>query len=288
MSELPDQGLHEGDEIDGFIVSEVTLLPAQRMVAYQLEHIRSGARLLHLYTDDAENLFSISFSTPPPDDTGVPHILEHSVLSGSRKYPVRDPFFEMIKMSMATFINAMTGLDTTYYPVSSNVKQDLFNLADVYFDAVFHPMLSRQTFKREAHHLAPLHKEQPTGELTVNGIVYNEMKGAYSNPEATLYERMCRVLLPDTIYSRDSGGDPRHIPELSYDGLRHFHHTLYHPGNAYFVFYGDIPTADYLQFLGDKLDEFTRQPAPAVISRQPTWDTRTCGRKAIRSARARR
>ncbi len=152
------------------------------------------------------------------------------MLSGSRKYPVRDPFFEMVKMSMATFINAMTGFDATYYPVSSNVKQDLFNLADVYFDAVFHPVLSQETFKREAHHLAPLHKEQPTGELTVNGIVYNEMKGAYSNPEATLFERMCRVLLPDTIYSRDSGGNPRHIPELTYEELRRFSPQPLSPG----------------------------------------------------------
>ena len=121
--------LLNGDNIEGFLVKAVTPLSELRMVAYQFEHLQSGARLLHLHTDDAENLFSISFPTPPPDDTGIPHILEHAVLSGSHRYPVRDPFFEMFKMSMATFINAMTGWDCTYYPVASNVKQDLFNLA---------------------------------------------------------------------------------------------------------------------------------------------------------------
>ncbi len=273
MSEQLEQGMQEGEEIHGFIVSEVTPLPALRAVAYQLEHLRSGARVLHLYTNDAENLFSVTFATPPPDNTGVPHILEHSVLSGSRKYPLRDPFFEMIKMSMATFINAMTGFDATYYPVSSNVNRDLFNLADVYFDAVFHPVLSVETFRREAYHLAPLDKAQPTGALTVNGIVYNEMKGAYSDPEMTLYERMSRTLLPDTIYSRDSGGDPRHIPDLTHEGLRDFHAKYYHPGNAYFVFYGNIPTAEYLDFLAGKLDEFSRTQLHPLVSRQPAWSS---------------
>ncbi|MEC7867089.1 MAG: insulinase family protein, partial [Candidatus Poribacteria bacterium] len=146
MSAVPEITMYVGQNSNGFEVKDVTPLDALRSVAYQLEHKQSGARLLHLYNQDAENLFSVSFPTPPPDDTGIPHILEHAVLAGSGKYPVKEPFFEMIKMSMATFINAMTGSDCTYYPVASNVKQDLFNLAEVYFDAVFHPLLTEQTF----------------------------------------------------------------------------------------------------------------------------------------------
>ena len=186
MSVLPEITMHLGQDFGGFSVTEITPLEALRSVAYQLEHKKSGARIIHLHSEDTENLFSVSFPTPPPDNTGVSHILEHAVLAGSAKYPVKEPFFEMIKMSMATFINAMTGSDCTYYPVASNVEQDLFNLAEVYFDAVFHPLLTEQTFRREGHHFAPLDPEKPTGDLTITGIVYNEMKGAFSDPESRL------------------------------------------------------------------------------------------------------
>src|SRR5208282_4188664 len=141
-------------------------------------------RILHLHNDDAENLFSVSFKTPPPNDTGVPHILEHSVLAGSERFRVKDPFFEMVKCSMATFINAMTGSDYTVYPVASNVRQDFYNLAEVYWDAVFHPLLTEKTFQREGHHL----ELGAAGELIIKGIVYNEMKGARSSPEAKVYD----------------------------------------------------------------------------------------------------
>ena len=244
----------------------------------ELSHQRSGARLLHLYTNDTENLFSINFPTPPSDDTGVPHILEHAVLAGSEKYPVKEPFFEMIKMSMATFINAMTSSDHTYYPVASNVKKDLFNLAEVYFDAVFHPLLTEETFKREGHHLAPVDPANPTGDLKITGIVYNEMKGVFSDPESRLYRSMTSRLLPDTLYARESGGDPEAIPELTYAQLKEFHETYYHPSNGYFFLYGDIPTSDYLQFLADKLDNIPRNEASAAlrplrpeVTHQPTW-----------------
>ena len=200
MSEDAKTPLQIGQLVEGFKVTKVTPLPELRGTAIELAHPGSGARLLHIHNEDPENLFSINFPTPPPDDTGVPHILEHSVLAGSRKYPVKEPFFEMVKMSMATFINAMTGPDCTYYPVASNVKQDLFNLADVYFDAVFHPLLTEYTFRREAHHFAPADREDPTGKLTVNGIVYNEMKGAFSDPESRLWRSQSRGLFPDTLY----------------------------------------------------------------------------------------
>ncbi len=262
-----------GDRINGFQVINITPLPELKFIAIQLEHIQTGARLLHLYADDSENLFSINFPTPPPDDTGVPHIMEHSVLSGSQKYPVRDPFFEMVKMSMATFINAMTGWDCTYYPVASNVKQDLFNLAEVYFDAVFHPLLTEQTFRREAHHFVPKNPRQPTGELTLNGVVYNEMKGTFSDPESRLYRAMSRALFPDSIYGRESGGDPESIPNLTYQDFKRFFDHYYHPSNAYFFIYGDIPTEEYLAFLRDKLDAFERRAVQARITAQPRWDS---------------
>ncbi|OPZ27273.1 MAG: Peptidase M16C associated [Lentisphaerae bacterium ADurb.BinA184] len=260
-----------GDRYAGFTVRRITPLPSLRLTAFELEHDRTGARLLHLHAADAENLFSISFPTPPPDDTGLPHILEHAVLSGSRRFPVRDPFFEMLKMSMATFLNALTGWDCTYYPVCSNVRKDLFNLAEVYFDAVFHPLLEEKTFKREGHHLQPADPEAPTGALTVNGIVYNEMKAAFSRPEGRLFRLACRGLFPDTCYGRESGGDPVSIPDLTYADFRRFHATWYHPSNAHFVLYGDIPTADHLDFLAERLAPFDRQDIRPDFGRQPRW-----------------
>ncbi len=246
-------------------------MPALRCEAIQLAHDATGARLIHLHApQDTENLFSVSFPTPPPDDTGVPHILEHAVLSGSEKFPVRDPFFEMVKMSMATFINAMTGWDGTYYPVASNVKADLFNLAEVYFDAVFHPLLTEETFKREGHHLAPADRTHPTAALTISGIVYNEMKGAFSHPESRLY-RISRALFPDTQYARESGGDPHAIPDLTHAALREFHRTFYHPSNAYFYCYGDVPTTDWLAFLEPRLAAFEPLAIAPALDRQAAW-----------------
>ncbi len=274
----PPVNLSPGQQLHGFEVKAITPLDELRAVTIELTHQRSGARLLHLYTADTENLFSINFPTPPSDDTGVPHILEHAVLAGSQKFPVKEPFFEMIKMSMATFINAMTGSDQTYYPVASNVKKDLFNLAEVYFDAVFHPLLTEETFKREGHHLAPADPEDPTGALKITGIVYNEMKGAFSDPEARLSRLRTCQLLPDTLYACESGGDPDAIPDLTYQQLKGFHETYYHPSNGYFFLYGDIPTSDYLAFLADKLDKIPKnetvasmQPLNAEATQQLRW-----------------
>ncbi|MBT3294271.1 MAG: hypothetical protein HN919_01025 [Verrucomicrobia bacterium] len=273
MSTATQGALTAGASLGGFDVTRVTPLEDLNSTAYELCHRRSGARILHIHNADRENLFSINFPTPPPDDSGVPHILEHSVLAGSERFPVKEPFFEMIKMSMATFINAMTGPDCTYYPVASNVPKDLFNLAEVYFDAVFHPLLSEHTFRREAHHLAPLDPADPTGALTVNGIVYNEMKGAFSNPEACLYRAESRGLFPDTLYGLESGGAPEAIPDLTREELTAFHRTYYHPSNARIFLYGDVPTADYLAFLESRLDAFEDTHVSASIPRQPAWST---------------
>jgi presequence protease len=256
-------------KFDNFTLHRTTPLPGLRSTAYEIRHDPTGARILHLHNDDPENLFSVVFPTPPPDDTGVPHILEHSVLAGSRKYRVKDPFFEMVKSSMATFINAMTGSDYTVYPVASNVKQDFYNLAEVYWDAVFHPLLTEQTFLREGHHL----ELTPEGQLIIKGIVYNEMKGAKSSPEAKVWDLIEKNLWPDTPLGRDSGGDPDHIPELTWQGLRRFHHTFYHPTNAYIFLYGDIPTQDHLKFLSHRLAEFQKQDSAPAIPPQPRWKT---------------
>ena len=271
MASIPEIALKAGEQLHGFRVKSVSPADEVRAVAYELEHLKSGARLLHLHSEDAENLFAVSFPTPPPDDTGMPHILEHTVLAGSRRFPVRDPFFEMVKMSMATFINAMTGPDCTYYPVCSNVKQDIFNLAEVYFDAVFHPLLTAETFKREGHHLAPAREDQPAGELTVNGIVYNEMKAVFSQPEHRLRRIAMQGLFPDTLYGRAWGGDPDAIPDLTHEALKSFHSTFYHPSNAYFLLYGNTPTREWLAFLEDRLAPFERQEVCRQLTRQPRW-----------------
>jgi hypothetical protein len=262
---------HASETVMGFVFRKVTPFEPARAVAYEIEHVKSGARILHLHAADPENMFSVFFPTPPPNDTGLPHILEHAVLSGSRRFPVRDPFFEMLKMSMATFINAMTGGHYTCYPVSSNVRKDLFNLAEVYFDAVFHPLLTRDTFRREGHHLAPADKSLPAGELTITGVVYNEMQGHYSSPEGLLGGVFHRELFRDSVYGRDSGGDPLCIPDLTWEQLRAFHREFYHPSNARFVFYGDIPTTDYLAFLDERLNDFDRRDVRPLVDRVPRW-----------------
>lgn len=255
----------------GFTILAVTPLPDLRLTACEAQHVRTGARVLHLVADDPENLFSIALLTPPTDDTGVPHILEHMVLSGSQKFPVRDPFFEMVKLSMATFINALTASDHTVYPVSSNVKQDLFNLADVYFDAVFHPLLERDAFCREGHHLAPIDPQHPVGALTLNGIVFNEMKAALSRPESRLYHLTARHLFRNSTYGYLSGGDPVCIPDLTYEQLRTFHARYYHPANARFVFYGNISTEEYLAFLEPRLASFSPPTFTPTILRPSSW-----------------
>ena len=295
MSPTPAIALTPGAEINGFRLHSATAVPEVRSVAYLLEHPASGARLLHLHTADPENLFSVTFPTPSSDDTGVPHILEHCVLAGSRRFPVREPFFEMIKMSMATFINAMTGEDTTYYPVASNVPKDLFNLAEVYFDAVFHPLLTEQTFRREGHHLAPVPADGQHGNggaaggnrLAISGIVYNEMKGAFSDPDASLARLLNHGLLPDTIYAHESGGTPEAIPDLTYETFRRFHANYYHPSNAYFFAYGDIATADYCGFLDQRLGGFARRavgwPAGVAGDRfDPVLQRRWTAQRALR------
>lgn len=258
--------------MENFKIVNTRPLPTMHGEAVQLSHPASGARILHIKCPDAENCFCIAVPTPPPDDTGMPHILEHMTLAGSEKFQCKEPFFEMIKRSVATFINALTGNDITYYPVCSTVKADLFNLANVYFDAVFHPILSESTFAREAYHLAPADPADPTGTLRYDGIVYSEMKGVFSSPEGILERDSVRKLLPDTCHGKESGGNPEDIPSLTLDALRQFHATRYNPSNAFIILFGDIPTEEWLEFLEPRLAGFRPQPAPPPVRRQRRWD----------------
>ncbi len=274
----PPVNLHQGQHLHGFEVKAVTPIDELRAVAIELLHAQSGARLLHFYTDDTKNWFSISPITPTLDDTGLQHILEHSVMAGSLNYPVKAVFFEIIKMSLTDSTDAMNFSDHSFYYASSNVKKDLFNLAEVYFDSVFHPLLTEETFKREGHHLEPVDPDQPIGDLKINGIVYNEVKNSLSDPETCLYSTMTGGLLPDTCYARNSAGNPLVMPDLTYEELKTYHQTYFHPSNSYFFCYGNIPTDDYLVFLADKLAALPQtetkgflHPLRPEISQQPKW-----------------
>lgn len=231
-------------------------------------HVRSGAQLLSLENDDENKVFGITFATPPTDSTGIAHIMEHSVLCGSRKYPVKEPFVELLKGSLKTFLNAMTFSDKTTYPVASQNVKDLYNLADVYLDAVFYPRLTPYTLKQEGWHYE---LESPDSPLTYKGVVFNEMKGAYSDPEGLLYRRIEQALFPDTIYGVDSGGDPQEIPNLTYEQFIAFHRRYYHPSNALIYFYGDDDPEERLRFLDSYLKDFERQEIPIAIERQPPF-----------------
>ncbi len=279
-SQYPSVTLYPGQHLKGFEVKAVTPIDELRAVAIELAHHHSGARLLHLYTDDTKNWFSISPITPnPADDTGLTHILEHAVTAGSRNYPVKEVFFEMMKNTLATYAdaNAMNYMDHAFYYGSSNVKKDLFNLASVHFDSVFHPLLTEETFKREGHHLEPVDPNQPTGDLKINGIVYNEVKSA--GPEDYLGMVICKGLLPDTCYAYNGGGDPQAIPNLTYEQLKTYYQTHYDPSNSYFFCYGNIPTSDYLGFFADKLAALPRtkikerlHPLRPEVTHPPKWE----------------
>ena len=223
QEKYPVPSLQAGDLIKGFRVLRVEPIPAVRLTAYEIEHIKTGAKVLHLHSFDRENLYAIGFRTPPADSTGLPHILEHSVLAGSEKYPLKDAFKELARASMQTFINAFTYPDKTLYPVASQIKADFYNLARVYTDLVLHPRMLKETFMQEGHHLELETPGDLSGELIISGIVYNEMKGAYSSPDSLTFKTIQENMYPDTVYALDSGGDPEVIPSLTYEQFRDFH-----------------------------------------------------------------
>ena len=264
-----EQDLKLARNIEGFIVERIQEIPELRSGAYVFLHEKSGARLLHLFNEDPNNLFSIAFRTPVSDNTGVPHILEHSVLGGSRKFPLKDPFQELLKGSLQTFLNALTYPDKTMYPVSSQVEVDFFNLVDVYCDAVFHPLLTKNTFYQEGWHFDVENAAEP---VNIKGIVYNEMKGVFSNFASHVERKTISQLFPDVSYFYESGGIPENITDLSYEQFKAFHALYYHPSNSFIFLYGNVPSSKTLKFLNEKyLHEFDRMPVRSEIAQQPLW-----------------
>ncbi len=231
-------------------------------------HEKTGAELLSLSNNDENKVFGVAFRTPPTDSTGVAHILEHSVLCGSRKYPVKEPFVELLKGSLNTFLNAFTYPDKTCYPVASQNLQDFYNLVDVYLDAVFYPRLTPYVLKQEGWHYESENTAQP---LSYKGVVYNEMKGAYSSPDNVLSEQSLQSIFPENTYGLDSGGDPKHIPDLTYEQFEAFHKAYYHPSNARFYFYGDDETNKRLKLLNDYLMEFDPIQVDSSVRLQPSF-----------------
>jgi presequence protease len=228
-------------------------------------HKKSGAELLSLQNDDENKVFGITFRTPPEDSTGVAHIMEHSVLAGSRKYRVKEPFVEMVKGSLQTFLNAFTTADTTVYPVASTNLQDFYNLVDVYLDAVFFPLITPHHLEQEGWHYE---LDSVDGPLTYKGVVFNEMKGAFSSPESVLYRYSFHSLFPDNAYGNESGGDPEVIPDLTYEKFKEFHRNYYHPSNSMIFFYGDDDPQERLRLLDVYLSEFEQQDVDAIVSLQ--------------------
>lgn len=220
-----------------------------RSTLYELVHIPTGAQIMHLENDDIENVFCLSFQTLPESSNGVAHILEHTVLCGSEKYPIKDPFFAMNRRSLNTYMNALTGSDFTCYPAATQVPKDFYNLLEVYLDAVFKPTLKETSFLQEGHRLEFSAPEDPSSPLIYKGIVFNEMKGSQSSPETRMWRAIMHHLFPDTPYGFNSGGDPQEITRLSYQELLEFFKTYYHPGRCLFYFYGNLPLSDHLDFL---------------------------------------
>jgi hypothetical protein len=253
----------------GFELVEAESVPELNADVRLYRHVKTGAELLSVENADENKVFGITFRTPPGDSTGVPHIMEHAVLSGSRKYPVKEPFVELMKGSLNTFLNAMTFSDKTSYPVASQNLQDFYNLIDVYLDAVFYPRITEETMRQEGWHYEIFEPESP---LTRKGVVFNEMKGAYSSPDSLISRYSEQSLFPDNAYQFDSGGDPAEIPDLTYKQFKAFHERYYHPSNARIFFYGDDDPEARLRLVDAYLQDFDAQLPDSGIALQPKLD----------------
>lgn len=257
-----------GEKYKGFIVKRSVPIPELQVTLLEIEHIGSGAQIMHIIADDEENAFSLSFQTRPDSSNGVAHILEHTVLCGSEKYPVRDPFFSMTRRSLNTYMNALTGNDFTCYPAASQVEKDFYNLLDIYIDAVFHPKLHKYSFKQEGHRL----ELTDADKLEIKGIVYNEMKGSLASANARLAEKLNELLYPDVTYGKNSGGAPSEILNLTHEELCEFHKTYYNPSRCLFYFYGNIPTQKHLDFIGEALLDKVKKVDPLPpVPKQPRF-----------------
>ncbi|MCJ1357181.1 MAG: Mitochondrial presequence protease [Icmadophila ericetorum] len=257
-----------GEQLHGFTLKRTKHVPELQLTALHLEHRKTGAEYIHIARDDKNNVFSIGFKTNPPDATGVPHILEHTTLCGSEKYPVRDPFFKMLPRSLSNFMNAFTSSDHTTYPFATTNRKDFNNLMSVYLDSTLHPLLNKDDFAQEGWRVGPENPQkdlQGTAEhekLVFKGVVYNEMKGQMSDASYLYYIKFQENIFPDI---NNSGGDPQKMTNLTYNGLKEFHTKNYHPSNAKFFTYGDMPLTDHLVQIGQQLDKFDISEADRVI-----------------------
>jgi presequence protease len=255
--------------LHGFTLLREQQIPELNTLARIWRHDKTGAELLSMENDDENKSFGITFRTPPADSTGIAHIMEHAVLAGSRKYRLKEPFIHLVKGSLKTFLNAMTYPDRTAYPVASTNLQDFYNLIEVYLDAVFYPLITRHHLDQEGWHYE---LERPDAPLAFRGVVFNEMKGAYSSPDMLLYRYSKQTLFPDTTYGFDSGGDPNQIPDLTYEQFKRFHETYYHPSNALIYFYGDDDPAERLRILDAYLRDFEPAAVNGQVALQPPFD----------------
>ena len=256
---------------DFTLIDERTLAEVNGRARYY-RHVATGAEIVSVCNDDENKCFGVTFRTPPKNSTGVAHILEHSVLCGSDRYPVKEPFLVLLQSSLQSFLNAFTFPDKTCYPVASANLQDFYNLIDVYIDAVFHPLISENIFRQEGWHIEA---DTPDGPWAYKGVVYNEMKGVYSSPDSRIAEESQHAIFPDTLYSLDSGGNPAEIPSLTYEEFRDFHSRYYHPSNARFFFWGDDPEEERLNIVARALEGQTRCEVDSRIPLQRAFSAPT-------------
>jgi len=254
----------------GFDLISISDIPDCESKGLYLRHKKTGLEIFHLVNNDEENLFAFAFRTPVADSTGAPHILEHSVFCGSEKFPVKEPFVNLMNQSVYTFLNAMTYPDKTVYPASSANEKDYFHLMDVYADAVFFPLLKKETFYQEGHRL----EEDGKGGYSIQGVVYNEMKGNYSSFNSVAFDEQFKSLFSGTCYANDSGGDPLVIPSFTYERFKDFHRSYYSPANCLLFLYGNIKTETQLDFMQqsffDRLEKI--YPIPDVPLASPDFD----------------
>ncbi|KAJ8299013.1 hypothetical protein KUTeg_023073 [Tegillarca granosa] len=264
--------LQPDDKLHGYTVNKVVEIPEFSLTTVALKHDKTGAQHLHLARNDDNNTFSVLFRTTPMDNTGVPHILEHTTLCGSKQFPVRDPFFKMLNRSLATFMNAMTASDWTLYPFSTQNKTDFENLMSVYLDAVFFPQLRELDFCQEGWRLEHENPQDPNSPLVFKGVVYNEMKGVFSSSQNIFMQAVQNKLIPDHTYGVVSGGDPAYITDLTWKQLKEFHSTHYHPSNAKFITYGNFPLEDHLGYINTNyLEKFDQIQVDTAVPAQPRW-----------------
>eukprot|EP01130_Rhizamoeba_saxonica_P015123 TRINITY_DN6729_c0_g1_i1.p1 TRINITY_DN6729_c0_g1~~TRINITY_DN6729_c0_g1_i1.p1 ORF type:complete len:999 (-),score=245.19 TRINITY_DN6729_c0_g1_i1:23-3019(-) len=261
-----------GDNISGYTLEGTKYVPEKNITAYMLTHTKTGARHLHLDCDDTNNVFMKTFKTTPRDSTGVAHVLEHTTLCGSEKYPVKDPFFNMLKRSLKTEMNAWTGGDFTSYIFSTENEQDYKNLLSVYADAVYHPKLEPLDFMQEGHHLEFEEIDNPESNLIYKGVVFNEMKGALADSGSLFMEDTNKYLYPTITYGVNSGGDPEVIPKLTYEDLVDFHKKHYHPSNSYTITYGDISMENHLEKLDVVMSDFDKYSPDTAVGDETRWN----------------